>query len=381
RFIPPLLENRAFNLPEVVTQRLIIAVPTAVTGIAALFMLGTARSVARRAAEVIRRLTSGANARLDRLSGDEMQELALAINSFAKEYAKSTQGAQRRDESYMKFVPRHLVQLMGVESIGEINRHTAITRDMAVLAVRFKLSDAHRSDAEELFVEVNEVITRSAEFVHKNNGVICNFYHDGYEAVFSGSAAEAVSAAVAMRQDIHAFNKARTESGKPPVELYTAVDKGEVMLGVIGDETRLTPAAASAYLNNARYLVELAGQLDSGILCTMNVVSETEAYAQRYIGKYAGIDSERIYEIFEGDSLESRAAKEKTRVEFAEGIYLLYARDFSGARRSFMNIIRLSAADGVSRFYLFVADRLEKNGVEVSEEQLYLTPHGADGAR
>jgi hypothetical protein len=380
RYLAPLLENGRFGLSAAAAARLPVAVPAAVTGLAALFILGAARRAVKRAAAVIREITAGGSTRLNQFSGDELQTLALAVNSFAKEYAKSTQGARRRDESYIKFVPRQLVQLMGVESIGDVNRHTALARVMAVLAVRFKLPDAHGNDAETLFAQVNEVITRSTEFVHKNDGVIYNFYHDGYEAVFSGTAADAVSAAVAMRQDMQTFNKEREENGELPVELHTAVDKGEVMLGVIGDESRLTPAAVSACLNSARHLAKLAEQLDSGILCTMDVALETESYAQRYIGKHAGADSKRVYEIFDGDLLEARAAKEKTRVQFAEGVYLLYARDFSGARRIFMDIIRLSAADGVSRFYLFLADGLEKSGGEGGEEQLYLTLRGANNA-
>ncbi|MDR2614949.1 MAG: hypothetical protein LBC28_00050, partial [Oscillospiraceae bacterium] len=87
------------------------------------------------------------------------------------------------------------------------------------------------------------------------------------------------------------------------------------------------------------------------------------------------------YEIFDGDAQETRAAKEKTRVQFAEGIYLLYARDFSGAKRIFMDIVRQSSADGAGKFYLFLADRLEKDGGAIGEERLYLTLRSADRAQ
>ncbi|MDR2615441.1 MAG: HAMP domain-containing protein [Oscillospiraceae bacterium] len=383
RRLLPLLESGRFELTHAAALRFSIAAPAAATVIVALFMLRGVRRAVRKTTAAVRELAAGGSgAHVNQFSGDELGALALAINSFAKDYSKTTQGARRRDESYMKFIPSRLVQLMGVDSIGEVDKNTALARVMAVLAVRFKLPETARgADAKGLFTQINEVITRCAEFVHKNGGVIYNFYHDGYEAVFSGAASDAVSAAVAIRQDIYAFNKERATSGEPPVALYTAVDMGEVMMGVVGDESRLAPAAVSVCLNSARYLAELAERLEAGVLCTIDVAPEVEAYAQRYIGKYAKTGSKRVYEIFDGDAQETRAAKEKTRVQFAEGIYLLYARDFSGAKRIFMDIVRQSSADGASKFYLFLADRLEKDGGAVGEERLYLTLRSADRAQ
>jgi class 3 adenylate cyclase len=276
----------------------------------------------------------------------------------------------------MKFSPQQLVSLLGVNSIEEVNRHTALVRNMSVLVVRFKLAEDARGGAGALFARINEIITRGAAFVHKSGGTVYSFYHDGYDAVFSGAAANAVSAVVAVRQDILAFNRELEENGETQVALCAAVGKGEVMMGVVGDESRLAPAAVSACLDSARCLAELAERLDAGILCTTEVAHEAEAYSQRYIGKCAGKNvkafGQRVYEIFDGDALETRMTKEKTRTQFAEGVYLLYARDFSGAKRIFMDIIRLNTTDGVSRFYLFLADRLEKNGGGSDEEMLYL---------
>ncbi|MDR1299170.1 MAG: hypothetical protein LBJ84_02825, partial [Oscillospiraceae bacterium] len=244
---------------------------------------------------------------------------------------------------------------------------------MSVLAVRFGLpEEAFKGDVVNLFAQINGIITRGTEFVHKNGGIIYNFYHDGYDAVFAGEAADAVSAAVTMRHDIMAFNRERLAGGEAPVTLRAAIDRGEVMMGVVGDESRFAPAAVSIYLNSARSLAKLAGRLDAGLLCTVEVAENAGSYSQRYVGKSLKTASRRVYEIFDGDSLEMRTAKEKSRERFAEGVYLLYARDFTGAKRIFMDIVRGSASDGVSRFYLFLADRLEKSGEAEDEETLYL---------
>jgi hypothetical protein len=154
-----------------------------------------------------------------------------------------------------------------------------------------------------------------------------------------------------------------------------AIDRGDVMMGVVGDESRLTPAAVSACLNSARSLAKLAGRLGTGLLCTGEVAGAAESYAQRYIGKSSKTAARRVYEIFDGDEIGTYEAKEKTRARFAEGVYTLYARDFQGAKRIFMDIVRANTSDGVSRYYLFLADRFDKEPETDTgeEEQLYLS--------
>ena len=58
---------------------------------------------------------------------------------------------------------------------------------------------------------------------------------------------------------------------------------------------------------------------------------------------------------------EVRKLKEQTGGQFSEGVYALYAQDFSGAKRIFLKLVHQNADDGGARYYLYLADRLEKH--------------------
>ena len=52
--------------------------------------------------------------------------------------------------------------------------------------------------------------------------------------------------------------------------------------------------------------------------------------------------------------------KGDTGQRFSEGVYALYARDFTKAKRIFLSLVHHNTGDGGARYYLYLADRLEK---------------------
>ena len=72
----------------------------------------------------------------------------------------------------------------------------------------------------------------------------------------------------------------------------------------------------------------------------------------------------RTYEIFDGDPYEVRKVKESTGGRFSQGVYALYSRDFSQAKKIFLGLVHHNTGDGGARYYLYLADRLEKRPEE-----------------
>ena len=90
-----------------------------------------------------------------------------------------------------------------------------------------------------------------------------------------------------------------------------------------------------------------------------------EGYASRYMGKCGQTEPRfRVYEIFDGDAYEIRKAKERTSEDFSQGVYALYSKEFSRAKTTFLRLIHRSAGDGGARYYLYLADWLEKHAGE-----------------
>ena len=208
-------------------------------------------------------------------------------------------------ESYRRFVPERVLSLLGKTSIQEVDKQTVVCRELAAMTISFSFPDeVYEKSGRELFDHVNEILERTAPIVTRSGGAVFNFAYDGYDAGFEGGSAAAVSTAVAVQQET----------------------------------------------------------LQASILCTEKVIAGAEGYGSRYMGKLReGGALIRTYEIFDGDPYEVRKLKEQTGGQFSEGVYALYAQDFSGAKRIFLKLVHQNADDGGARYYLYLADRLEKH--------------------
>ena len=202
---------------------------------------------------------------------------------------------------------------------------------------------------------------RTASIVTHKGGAVFNFAYNGYDAVFEGGSAAAVSTAVAVQQEILNLNREREAEGRPPVAVRIALDEGNVMLGVVGDENQIEPTSISSSFSVVKHLVDLCGRLEANILCTEAVMDGARGYGSRYMGKCReGGAYIRTYEIFDGDPYDIRKVKESTGERFSQGVYALYGRDFSRAKGIFLKLVHHNTGDGGARYYLYLADQLEK---------------------
>lgn len=341
-------------------------------GLTALAVLLTALALAilcwitigvRRALVGMERLAAGERqVRVQVGGGDELASLADDVNALSAALQNVEAQQQELAQSYRRFVPERVLSLLGKTSILEVDKQTFVSRNLAAMMLSFHFPpQVYEKSGRELFDNLNEIIERTASIVTRKGGAVFNFAYDGYDAVFEGGSAAAVSTAVAVQQEVMELNRERELDGRPPVVVHIALDEGNVMLGVVGDENQIEPTSISSSFSVAKHLVELCGRLEANILCTEAVIRSAEAYGSRYMGKcLEGGEAIRTYEIFDGDAYEIRKVKEDTGERFSQGVYALYSRDFSQAKRIFLSLVHHNTGDGGARYYLYLADRLEK---------------------
>lgn len=294
--------------------------------------------------------------------GGELAGLAGDLNALSG----ALEGVERTQSelagSYRRFVPEQLLPLLGKNSITEVDKQTCANRELTAMMLRFQLpQEVYEHSGRELFDSINEILERTACLVAAQGGAVFNFTYDGYDAVFPQGSAAGVSAAVAVQQEILELNREREAAGRGPVVVRIALDEGNVMIGVVGDEKQIQPTSVSSSFSMARQLIALCGELQAGILCTEAVIAGASGYASRYMGKCTGAEEDiRVYEIFDGDPYEVRKVKQTTGGRFSEGVYALYSRDFSRAKGIFLSLVHANTGDGGARYYLYLADELEK---------------------
>ena len=294
--------------------------------------------------------------------GDELASLADDVNALSDALQDVDRQQNELAQSYRRFVPERVLSLLGKTSILEVDKQTFVSRDLAAMMLRFQFPDqVYEKSGRELFDNINEILERTASIVTQKGGAVFNFAYNGYDAVFEGGSAAAVSTAVAVQQEILDLNREREVEGRAPVAVHIALDEGNVMLGVVGDENQIEPTSISSSFSVVKHLVDLCGRLEANILCTEAVMNGARGYGSRYMGKCReGGAYIRTYEIFDGDPYDIRKVKEATGERFSQGVYALYSRDFSQAKGIFLSLVHHNTGDGGARYYLYLADQLEK---------------------
>ena len=332
------------------------------TAVAVLVLLGLGRSVRRLSAAAGTLTDGGAVPRLR--TGDELAGLAGALRSTAEALGRQQQAREELVRSYRRFVPEQLLTLLGKRSIQEVDKQTFASRRMAVMTVWFRFPDpvyTHADNNRLLFDSVNQVIEATASLATRGGGTVFHFAYDGYDVVMDLDGGRAISTAVAIQQEVLAFNEARARDGLPTVRFRIALDVGDMMIGVVGDSMRLEPTTISTSFTTVRTLVSLSNRLEAHILCTEAMIAGAGQYGSRYLGK-CRLDSGdiRVYEIFDGDEYGVRKGKATTVQRFTQGVYALYSGETARAKRTFLELVHDHPADGAARYYLYLADRMER---------------------
>ncbi len=352
---PVVTDNRVLSYPLLVCFGILACVALLV-----LLSIGVdLRRISKRMEHISR---GNVPQKLNLRTGDELESMASIVNSLAVSMTKQDTERKDMEYAYRRFVPEKVLALLGKRSIQDVDKSSFAARRMAVMTVWFSFPDSLYTDVGSsrlLFDSVNEVIERTASIVARKGGTVFHFAYNGFDVVME-SGGEAVSTAVAIQQEVLSFNEMRAQNSIPGVTLRIALDKGNVMLGIVGDTSQMEPTTISSSLSTVQELIDLCNRLQAGILCTEAIISERQDYGNRYLGKcIVGKQAVRVYEVFDGDEYNIRRGKADSMEDFSQGVYALYGGDASEAKHTFLKLAHKYPQDGGARYYLFLADRLE----------------------
>ncbi len=290
-------------------------------------------------------------------SGDEVENLAHAFTSMADTIRSNTQQITDVSSSYYRFVPQNLVQLLGETSIEKVGKSSYVEKHMAVMTLHFAFEDesVQRSTGE-LFRNINDVIETLSPVVRSSGGTVYNFNPDGLIAVFERGS-EALQAALHIRESAMELNRQRKERGMCAVDVRVVLCGGDVMLGIVGDETRMAPTVISDVIATSARLGELQRPSSVYILATKDIVEGARFFRMRRLGVTEVLDEDiEIYDVYDGDPYALLKLKEQMQPQFEEALATYEAGDMAQARLRFMAIVKTAFDDGVSRNYLYCAD-------------------------
>lgn len=301
------------------------------------------------------------NARLYRYIAKPWQpsDLQLTVREAVRSYCQSRE-LEALNQAYGRFVPKQFLNLLGKQSILDIDLGSQIEREMTVLFadIRGFTALSENMSPQDNFNFINGYLSRMQPVISKHNGFIDKYIGDAIMALFPDSADDAVQAAVEMLNTLQEYNATRQRPERPPLRIGVGINTGVLMLGTVGAEERMEGTVIADAVNVAARVESVTKTYAADLLITESTYSalaDPQDYNIRMVdritvkGKSQAVT---LYEVFDTEPDNIKALKEKTQEDLEHGMQLFQNENFSKAQAYFETVLAVYPDDQVAAVYL-----------------------------
>lgn len=262
--------------------------------------------------------------------------------------------------AYARFFPRQLLALLGIRQAKDVSTQLSKTFQASVVSVNVLdyTKAIHTMGAEELFCTINGIFTQFVPLLMESGAIIESFEKSGLTAMYLDNREAALTAVVSMCEAVDQQEESSTYSS-----FSVGIDHGEVMLGIVGTEKRMSAVAMSEGISISNFLQEKALKYGARILATENftlrVPDFRKKYNSRLLGYFYHSTQERmveVYDIYDGDPPERKQGKRRTRMIFEQGVDRFVHGEYDAARLHFVEVLKADRYDLAAREYLYLCD-------------------------
>ena len=194
--------------------------------------------------------------------------------------------------------PRAFEQALG----GVIKPATILFSD-----IRGYSTVSAKTDPQKLVTQLNEYLSAMVECVFRYGGTLDKFIGDAVMAVWgnvqtAGSdkdAANAVRAALAMREELARLNESWRKRGMPELRIGIALNHGEVVVGNVGSPRRMEFTVIGDAVNVSWKMQELTKGLGSELVVSKSVAAlVVEHFDLQRLGEFPIVGLTDLFELF-----------------------------------------------------------------------------------
>jgi len=287
----------------------------------------------------------------------EREDLLLTINSAIDHYLQSRE-VEENYQAMEKFVPRELLQQLGVSKLAHINFGDCTKKEMTVLFadIRSFTALSETMSPQKAFDFLNSYFELMGPIIRQHNGFINKFIGDGIMAVFPDKPEDAVDAAIMMLEALKDFNN--SPKNHEQVKIGIGIHSGRVILGTVGEKNRMEATVIGNTVNVAARLEQMTKAVRSPLLIsshTYELMDEREKYLVRYLGPIdvrGKIVHIPLLEVYNADPPELCARKQERKDQFRQAVMTFHEGDRDKARHLFQAYQEADPDDSVVAFYL-----------------------------
>ncbi len=271
-----------------------------------------------------------------------------------------TQELFQLNQAYQRFIPREFLQLLGKDSIVEIQLGDQIEQEMTVLFADIRGFTALSEDLTpaDTFAFINSYLGQMEPIILEHHGVIDKYIGDAIMAVFPTCAEDAVNCAIAMLKQLTKYNQLLQKASFSPLQIGIGLNTGRLMLGTVGGENRMEGTVISDAVNLASRIQDLTKIYFTPLLITQQTYLKLVDPLQYHIRVIDAVKVKgksevvTIYEVYDADSNEKIALKDQTRDDFEVSFVLYHSGEFADAQPFFEQILATHPTDEVTQIYL-----------------------------
>ena len=311
---------------------------------------------------------------------DEISEISEVFNRMSKSINGHVEEVEIINEAYHKYVPSEMFDILQKDQVTDVKLGDQIMSNLSVMSFDIINFNAltKKMNSDQMFSFINRILNPVTPLAGKNGGVIQLFEECGFVVFQKDSCERLLETAIEMSQKLHKVLEKEARFIRSTARYGMAIAYGDVMLGIVGAENRMAAITVSEPNNICAYLSSRADKYYSHILITATAVSMIEDFEKKYNARCIGYlyvtalgQTEKIYDVFDGDSDEDRRLKEQTKTLFEAGVNFYYTRDFDRARTCFIDILKVFRQDSAAREYLYRCNQFYNNE-QVENKDIYI---------
>ena len=313
----------------------------------------------KKALKTVNRIAAGdLSARANFKATDELGDICRQVDVMAGSLQMIFEEKDQTEKFYYKFVPEQFREFLDKDSFTDLRLGDAKSRELTILFcdIRSFSINSEIMTAKENFEFINKVYGVAGPLVRDHNGFVDKYIGDAVMALFE-NADDALRCGIEMQKQI-VGNKEMAESlGVSSINIGIGIHSGMAMVGIVGEEERLSGTVISDTVNLSSRLESLTKQFKTGILVSKDTVdrlSDSEEYNLRYLGilQVAGVNEAKgVYEVLDCLPENVKNVRLSHKDKLREAIRLFHLGDRKGSVSLLNKIQSDEETDGVIAMY------------------------------
>jgi adenylate cyclase len=295
----------------------------------------------------------------------------LAEKERLEELQQANASLTEWNESSSRFIPYEFLSILCRDRLTDVERgdHAELEMSTFFSDIRAYTTLVEGQGTEENFAFINEYLTHMEGPIGQHNGFIDSYQGDGIMALFATCADDAVQAAVESMHALGRLNAIRVARGEIPMRIGIGIDTGQLMLGVIGGDRRLSAGVIGDSANTASRIESLTKRYGASVMIsqnTLDALADPAAYRTRPVdrvrpkGKALPIT---LFEVLDGLPDAELNGKLAGIEDFVKGWEAYQAGEPGEGLVHFAAALKAYPADRASQLYIGPCWHFIENGV------------------